>query len=107
MDERKILMVNETIGGVRFENLPMSVNPDGKIAYPLNSWAVAELIANKIHEDVKGIVTVDFGSVDVGHFLRELNNGETFCATEDPEQKLMDYIFGASTTQAGDQDGHS
>lgn len=86
-------MINEVIDGVRFQNLPAFVDSSGKISYPLNSWAVAELIATKIDNDVKANVTVDFSSVDVQRFLTELNDGQTARDTDDPQKKLLDFAL--------------
>ena len=88
-------MMNQVINGVQFQNLPAFLSEQGKISYPLRSWAVAELVASKIPDDVRMSVIVDFSKVDVGKFLPELNNGETFDSAEDPEQKILSYIFGS------------
>ncbi|MCL6600835.1 MAG: hypothetical protein K6T81_19185 [Alicyclobacillus macrosporangiidus] len=96
---RKKIMINAVIDDVKFQNLPVYINSEGKILYPLNSWAVAELVASKIDKDVKPYVTVDFTTVDVQRFLDELNseNASTPIADEDAEAKLLSYIFGDET----------
>jgi hypothetical protein len=93
-------MINKVIDGVKFQNLPAFLDEKGKISYPLNSWAVADLIASKIEQIVKPYVTVDFTNVDMKPFLLELNNGETYDAEDDPEQKILEYIFGQNRDKA-------
>lgn len=97
MEKGQAIRINEVIEGAKFQNLPAFLDKNGKISYPLNSWAVAELIAKKIQDDIKPIVTVNFNTVDVGYFLLELNNGVTFTEADDPEQKILDYVFGETT----------
>ena len=87
-------MINEIIEGVKFENLPAVLDENGKISYPLNSWSVAELISRKIDEAVKPYVTIDFATVDKKPFLLELNDAQEYDPAEDPEQKIIDYVFG-------------
>lgn len=91
MEERKSILLNEVIEGVQFHNLPAYIEATGKISYPLNAWTVAELVATKIPEDIRANVTVDFNTVDIHHFLAELNDGETVVKS-DVEQKLLLYI---------------
>lgn len=94
--ERKKMMINTVIDDVKFNNLPVYIDSEGKILYPLNSWAVAELLASKIDQDVKPYVTVDFSTVDVQRFLDELNR-DSECQgmiDKDVEEKLIAYVFG-------------
>ena len=87
-------MINQVIDGVNFQNLPAFLDAQGVISYPVNSWAVAEMIAKKIDTSVKPHVVVDFSTVNVQQFLSELNNGQTFSCDVDPEQHILDYTFG-------------
>ena len=73
---REKMRVNEVVDGVMFYNLPLLVDEEGKIGYPFNSWAVAEIMANKIDPSVKPYVVIDFLKVkDKQPFLSELDGG--------------------------------
>ncbi len=91
-------MVNATINGVKFVNLPILVTDEGQIRYPLNSFAIAEEIADGIADYAKPYVTVDFNSIDRQAILQRITGNDvttqTYDPNDDPEKKLLDYIFG-------------
>ena len=95
---RKVLLYNDVIDGVKFINLPGSIDEEsGKFGYPLNSWAIAEIMARKIAPMVKPYVTIDFEKVDRKPFLLELIDGQEYVPPEkDPEAELLKIIFGTS-----------
>ena len=88
---KHVIMINDTIDGVKFINLPGIINEDdSKFSYPLNSWAIAEVIASKIDDMVKPYVTIDFEKVDRKPFMLILNDGQEYVPPEkDPEAELL------------------
>jgi hypothetical protein len=94
--EKRMLMMNGIIKGVKFVNLPILVTEEGQIRYPLNAFAIAEEIADGIAEHVKPYVSVDFTSVDRQAVLQRITGNETknYSPNDDPEKQLLDYIYG-------------
>lgn len=99
---KEVIMINEVIDGVRFLNLPARIDEEGKIGYPLQSWAIAEVIASKIDELVKPYVTIDLSTVDRNPLLLILNDGQEYVEPEeDPEKKLIELLFNESEDEEG------
>ena len=92
--EKRIIQMNEVIGGVRFINLPLVISENGAAGFPLTSWAIAEDIAESIPDHVRPFVVVDFETVDRKAMLQRLNGDAKLEYHENAEQKLLDYIYG-------------